>query len=183
MRNRGIRWTEIRQNPCGADRKDVEAALIQKSIYESGVAAHQKRYAATVFGKEDALKVLDEDIAKLKAERKQKSDALQNWLFRRFDMLNARGERRNLISIFADTVQRVPPAGAGECCAPKLCNTPICTICAPLCMAEFWWGRSPKAEIRHHLHYYPACQGKCKPILAHALQGLGRRTQSIGCGG
>jgi tRNA pseudouridine32 synthase/23S rRNA pseudouridine746 synthase len=161
------------KNPCGADRKDVEAALIRESQFmKAELRRIKKRYAATVSEKEDALKVLDEDIAKLKAERKQKSDALQNWLFRHFDMLNARGERRNLISIFADTVQRVPPAGAGECCAPKLLQYAYLHNMRPLCMAEFWWGESPKAEIRHHLHYYPACQGKCKPILAHTLQGL-----------
>ena len=34
-------------------------------------------------------------------------------------------------------------------------------------MAEFWWGDSPKAEIRHHGYYYPACKGKCEPILKH----------------
>ena len=26
-------------------------------------------------------------------------------------------------------------------------------------------GESPKEEIRHHLQFYPACNGKCKPIL------------------
>ena len=39
-------------------------------------------------------------------------------------------------------------------------------------MAEFWWGDSPKNEIRRHGCYYPACKGKCEPILKHMLQGL-----------
>lgn len=39
-------------------------------------------------------------------------------------------------------------------------------------MAEFWWGDSPKNEIRHHGYYYPSCKGKCEPILQHMLQGL-----------
>lgn len=39
-------------------------------------------------------------------------------------------------------------------------------------MAEFWWGASPKSEVRKHGHYYPACRGKCEPILSHMLQGL-----------
>lgn len=39
-------------------------------------------------------------------------------------------------------------------------------------MAEFWWGNSPKREIRHHGYFYPACKGKCEPILKHMLQGL-----------
>lgn len=36
-------------------------------------------------------------------------------------------------------------------------------------MAMFWWGESPKEEIRHHLNFYPACNGKCKPILQWML--------------
>jgi tRNA pseudouridine32 synthase/23S rRNA pseudouridine746 synthase len=39
-------------------------------------------------------------------------------------------------------------------------------------MAEFWWGPSPKSEIRHHGQFYPACRGKCKPVLTWMLQGL-----------
>jgi tRNA pseudouridine32 synthase / 23S rRNA pseudouridine746 synthase len=39
-------------------------------------------------------------------------------------------------------------------------------------MAEFWWGVSPKSEIRKHGQFYPACRGKCEPILAHMLDGL-----------
>ena len=87
-------------------------------------------------------------------------------------MLNARGERRDLTSIFAATPQRVPPSGAGDCCAPKLLQYAYLHGLHPVCMAEFWWGKSPKTEIRHHLHYYPACRSKCKPILTHMLQGL-----------
>jgi tRNA pseudouridine32 synthase/23S rRNA pseudouridine746 synthase len=39
-------------------------------------------------------------------------------------------------------------------------------------MGEFWWGASPKTEIRRHKHFYPACGGRCKPILAHMLIGI-----------
>ena len=39
-------------------------------------------------------------------------------------------------------------------------------------MAEFWWGAAPKSEIRQHKQFYPACAGKCKPILAHMLEGM-----------
>ena len=97
---------------------------------------------------------------------------LQNWLFSQFRMLNAKGECRSLCDIFADTVSRIPPSGAGECCAPKLLQYAYAHGMRPVCMAEFWWGASPKTEIRRHLSYYPACSGKCKPILSHMLQGL-----------
>ena len=39
-------------------------------------------------------------------------------------------------------------------------------------MAEFWWGRPPGSEVRKHGYFYPACKGKCEPILAHMLKGL-----------
>lgn len=39
-------------------------------------------------------------------------------------------------------------------------------------MAEFWWGKSPKSEIRKHGSFYPSCRGKCEPILGHMLEGL-----------
>ena len=115
---------------------------------------------------------LDNRIATLRQERKEKSDRLQQWLFDQYSMLNARGERCDLTSIFAATPQRVPPSGAGDCCAPKLLQYAYLHGLHPVCMAEFWWGKSPKTEIRHHLHYYPACRSKCKPILTHMLQGL-----------
>ena len=39
-------------------------------------------------------------------------------------------------------------------------------------MAEFWWGISPNSAIRKHKNFYPACQGRCKPILNHMLEGV-----------
>ncbi len=111
-------------------------------------------------------------IQSLKTERKKRSATLQQKLFEQFEMLNARGEKKNLCAIFAPTTQKIPPAGAGECAAPKLLQYAYLHQLRPVAMAEFWWGISPKAEIRRHGYYYPACQGKCGPILGHMLQGL-----------
>lgn len=111
-------------------------------------------------------------IEALKNERKSRSATLQQQLFEQFRLLNARGEVKDLCSIFAHTVHKIPPAGAGECAAPKLLQYAYFHHYRPVAMAEFWWGNSPKAEIRHHGHYYPACKGKCEPILGHMLQGL-----------
>lgn len=111
-------------------------------------------------------------IEALKNERKSRSATLQQQLFEQFRLLNARGEVKDLCSIFAHTVHKIPPAGAGECAAPKLLQYAYSHHYRPVAMAEFWWGNSPKAEIRHHGHYYPACKGKCEPILGHMLQGL-----------
>ena len=87
-------------------------------------------------------------------------------------MLNARGEIKDLCTIFEQTVHKTPPAGAGECALPKLLQYAYLHQLKPLAMAEFWWGNSPKTEVRHHGYYYPSCKGKCEPILQHMLQGL-----------
>jgi tRNA pseudouridine32 synthase/23S rRNA pseudouridine746 synthase len=42
----------------------------------------------------------------------------------------------------------------------------------PIAMAEFWYGDSPKGEVRKHGQFYPACVGRCGPILGFMLQGL-----------
>lgn len=114
----------------------------------------------------------EERVATLRRQRREKSDALQQWLFRQYRMLNANGEERDLIDIFDKTINAMPPAGSGDCCAPKLLQYAYANGLEPVCMAEFWWGDSPKQEIRHHLHYYPACRSKCLPILTHMLCGL-----------
>ena len=111
-------------------------------------------------------------LKSLQRKRKQMSDDLQRWLFAAYRMLNAKGEERDLIDIFREYTHAMPPAGAGDCCAPKLLQYAYQHRLRPVCMAEFWWGESPASEIRHHLHYYPACRSKCLPILTHMLKGL-----------
>ena len=113
-----------------------------------------------------------EIIEALKEERKQRSIALQQWIFEQFRLRNARGEEQDIYSIFTQTAHRNPPAGTGECAAPKLLQYAYQNNLQPLAMAEFWWGDSPKGEIRRHGHYYPACRHKCEPILNFMLQGM-----------
>ena len=111
---------------------------------------------------------------------KQMSQDLQLWLFRQYRMLNARGQERDLVEIWQDyhpssRIRKkypLPPGGTGDCCAPKLLQYAYQHGLKPVCMAEFWWGPSPKSEIRHHGEFYPACRGKCKPVLTWMLQGL-----------
>ena len=113
-------------------------------------------------------------------ERRQHSQELQQWLFHQYMLLNARGEVRDLVEVWRDyhcspRIQRrypLPPGGTGDCCAPKLLQEAYRRGLKPVCMAEFWWGPSPKSEVRHHGQFYPACRGKCKPVLAWMLQGL-----------
>ena len=114
------------------------------------------------------------------SEHKQMSQELQLWLFRQYRMLNAHGEEKDLVDIWQDyhsspRIQKrfpLPPGGTGDCCAPKLLQYAYQHHLKPVCMAEFWWGESPKSEIRHHGQFYPACRGKCKPVLTWMMQGL-----------
>lgn len=121
---------------------------------------------------EQKVKAFDTEILQLKQERKTRSAALQLWLFKQFDMLNAKGEHKDLCEIFKDTPQGLPPAGAGECALPKLLQYAYLYGLQPLSMGEFWCGMSPKDEIRHDGYFYPSCKGKCEPILKHMLVGL-----------
>ena len=118
----------------------------------------------------------------LKHERKTRSADLQLRLFRQFRLLNYRGEVKDLCEIFADTVQRIPPAGAGECAAPKLLQYAYLHGWKPLAMAEFWWGAPSQTEVRQQGCYYPSCTGKCGPILRHMLQGLDVEDNPLGQG-
>ena len=118
---------------------------------------------------ETSLRAKQEEIACLQKERQERSQALQQWLFRQFRFLNAQGEEKALPELFAPAI---PPAGAGECCAPRLLQAAYKEGLQPLCMAEFWVGASPADELRLDGHYYPACRSKCRPILRHMLCGL-----------
>lgn len=147
--------------------------LIRESQFQKAELKRQKQYWKDHLASlQTEVEVFETEIERLKAERKIRSAALQQWLFKQFRMLNARGEERDLCNLFKDTVQKTPPAGAGECAAPKLLQYAYRNGWQPLAMAEFWWGDSPKNEIRRHGYYYPACKGKCGPILKHMLQGL-----------
>jgi len=114
----------------------------------------------------------EEYIQSLKEERKNRSIALQQWIFHQFILLNAKGEQQDIHQIFETYAHRLPPAGTGECAAPKLLQHAYRNGLQPLAMAEFWWGNSPKGEIRRNGHYYPSCRHKCEPLLAFMLQGL-----------
>lgn len=138
----------------------AEYRRLEESV-RSGVALQKGKVAG-----------FEVEIEKLKIERKNRSAILQQQLFDEFKMLNSHGESKGLCSIFEHTAQKLPPAGAGECAAPKLLQYAYKNGLYPIAMAEFWWGNSPKGEVRRHGEYYPSCSGKCKPILEYMLQGV-----------
>jgi len=103
----------------------------------------------------------------LRHERKVRSQALQDWIFRQFVMLNKKGEAKDLTQIFLEARHCAPPSGAGECAAPKLLQQAFIHHWRPIAMAEFWWGGN--SADRRCGHFYPACEEKCRPILNYML--------------
>lgn len=153
--------------------ENEQVAMIRESQYQKAEFKRLERYWKEQISEiKTELESFSSQIEALKAERRNRSAALQQKLFQQFNFLNAKGETKNLCAIFEETVQKTPPAGAGECAAPKLLQYAYLSGLSPIAMAEFWWGESPKTDIRHHGYYYPSCRGKCEPILRHILQGL-----------
>ena len=148
---------------------ETEEMIRESQFQKAELRRIKKRWSEHITKTEALLQPLNDELLQLKQERKQRSDALQHWLFDHFLMLNNKGQTRSLTEIFSTLPQGVPPSGSGECCAPKLLQYAYKHHLRPLSMAEFWQGNSPKMEIRHHNHYYPACRGKCKPILEWML--------------
>ena len=147
----------------------MEPEMIRQSQFQKAQFKRlQQEWNQRIDADEASMRALQQQIGELQQERHNRSIALQQWLFRQFSFLNAKGESKNLTELFAST----PPSGAGECCAPRLLQAAYKEGLQPLCMAEFWVGDSPRDELRKEGHFYPACNSRCKPILSHMLQGL-----------
>ena len=179
---------------------ETKQALIKESQFMKAEFRRLKKSLAEKTTLETEYDEYQENMSQLKRLRKQLSDALQQWLFSQFKMLNPYGESKDLLEIFRDAAfmdgtqakatkesamtqrtsfKMIPPAGSGECCEPKLLQYAYEHGYKPLQMAMFWWGESPKEEIRHHLQFYPACNGKCKPILHWMLPGTEKRRYDL----
>lgn len=153
-------------------------ALLEEELARQSVSRHfalkdlTRAWNARIAADREALDDLLHAITRLKNLRRAYSNYLQHRIFSQYRFLDANGVTRDLPDIFADTVFKVPPAGAGECAAPKLFQYAYRNGYRPVALAEFWWGQSPQSAIRRHGNYYPACRGKCEPILGHMLRGL-----------
>ena len=132
----------------------------------------KKKWKEQLAGVENSVGVFQDEIDALKEERKNRSSALQDDIFERFYFVNKALEKRSVGSIFKHTAEGKPTAGAGECAAPKLLQYAFLHGLEPIALAEFWWGQPPKTEVRMHGQFYPACRGKCEPILGHMLLGM-----------
>lgn len=172
VKARKVRRDTMRREQLQMDDA-TKAMLIRESQHDKAQLRRlTKSCEASVAEHQEALDVLEREIEALKRERREGSDALQRWLFDQYVMLNAKGMRRTLIDIFARFNGTLPPAGAGDCCAPKLLQFAYAHNLRPVSLAEFWLGAPPPTEVRRHLQFYPPCRSKCYPILQFMLQGL-----------
>ncbi len=177
---RDIRRQQGSETLSATDFEVLTAELNQESshyFYQlKDLERSWKRQIAVI---QEQLEPFQSEIKTLKEARKNKSKALQQQLFENYTFLNQNGETKSLFDIFSNkdiegniTEGVIPPSGAGECAAPKLLQYAFLHQLKPIALAEFWWGQSPSSEIRKHGHFYPACKGKCEPILAHMLEGI-----------
>jgi len=115
------------------------------------------------------LHAYEQQLEQIRSQRTEKSRQLHRQVFASYVLQSHLQEQQPLTAFFADST---PPAGSGDCAGPKLIHYALKHHMQPLALAEFWWGASPATGIRHHGHFYPACRGKCLPILPFMLRGL-----------
>jgi len=164
---------ELKQRLNEADYAIAETDIINQSLADKRQLKHLTDQWAQILAElQTQLGVFESEIEPLKNERKERSADLQQQIFEQYSFLNKAGQTKSLQEIFRETPFGKPPAGSGECAMPKLLHYAFANHYHPLAMAEFWWGASPKSEIRKHGQFYPSCTGKCKPILAHMLEGI-----------
>ncbi len=155
------------------DFQALDEALIEESKRDHYVLRDLKKYWKQRLEQlQTQIEPIIEEIQTWKETRKRKSSALQQQIFDHYFFLNRLGQQKSLADIFQRNAATSPPAGAGECSAPKLLQYAFLHNLKPVAMAEFWWGESPVGEVRKHGQFYPACRGKCEPILGHMLEGM-----------
>lgn len=163
---------DTRKASGNADGEEIEAMIRQSQFEKAELRRLKKRAEAELKPFAEILEKAKAHLEALKEKRRSDSEKLQNWLFENFKLLNYCGHTRNLKEIFAHTTPGIPPSGAGECCAPKLLQAAYLRGLQPLHIAEYWYGKPKDGEIRRHGEHYPACRGKCLPVLGWMLQGL-----------
>ncbi len=169
LTSRALRRT-LRQEEC--DEQTMQRLSAESQQQKGLLRRKELQFRELRTPLEQIIESYNAQIEQLTTERQQRSAALQNLTFSTFEPLNSLGERSNLLTIFNNYNRSTPPAGSGECAAPKLLHYAFAQGLRPVAMGEFWWGRSTSGQVRRHGHYYPACRGKCHPILTYMLQGL-----------
>jgi len=161
-----------------------QAASLSDEAFQTAMRAlalasqHQKRTMLGLkkhwFEKIQAVQIqldhFQHEITQLNDMRTASSRQLHQQIFSTYQLHNALGECQTITQFFNDEL--LPAAGTGDCAGPKLLHFAHQHHLKPIAMAEFWWGKSPAAGVRHHGQFYPACRGKCHPIIPFMLRGL-----------
>lgn len=169
---------KIRREKAEEDLNEEDFIFFNEKLAEESIQGQleykylSKKLKEDLLIEQNKLEAFTSKIAKLKKERKTKSAGLQQRIFESYQFLNQEKISKKLTEIFPLYKEQKPPAGSGDCSAPKLLQYAFSNNLKPIAMGEFWWGISPKTEIRKHKLFYPACGGRCKPILAHMLEGI-----------
>lgn len=158
-----------KRRECGDDNSLL---ILESQRDKADLQRLKKHYKYLINDAEQRVNTIVKEIKALQDERKMRSAKLQMKLFQQYSLLNAKGQSKDICDIFNECNQSIPPAGAGECAAPKMLQFAYLNRLQPIAMAEFWWGNSPKGEVRRHGNFYPSCISKCKPILLYMMQGL-----------
>lgn len=145
---------------------------LESKLEQLAYKNEKKNRSAALTSLEERYVFFEKDIKKLKEQRAEKSKKIQDAVFKTSSFLNFKGETESLMSLFKDTYTVTPPAGAGECSAPRLLQCCYKLGLKPITFTEFWWGAAPKKQLRNHNTHYAACRGKCEPILNHMLKGI-----------
>jgi tRNA pseudouridine32 synthase/23S rRNA pseudouridine746 synthase len=171
-KNRQLKRVAANQDDSLAYRQLIEE-LKEESIHQQ-IQFKQQHYLKkeALDQLEETLQQFEKQLSQLREKRAAMSADIQSRIFQSYTFLNVANQQKSLLDIFKDTPFKTPPAGAGECAAPKLLQYAFLNQLKPIAMAEFWWGMSPDSEVKVHQEYYPACRGKCEPILSHMLNGI-----------
>ncbi len=170
---RKIKRGQAKESLTDDDLAQCFKQLAKESVYDKNQLRELKQYWCDLIAQEQQkLTVLTDDINAIKSKRKKLSTRLQKKLFKQYRLLNSAGVEKDLMELFQHALYPIPPAGTGDCAAPKLLQYAFGHKLKPLAMAEFWWGQAPKSAIRQHKKFYGACSGKCQPILKHMLEGI-----------
>jgi hypothetical protein len=108
------------------------------------------------------------DRQELIYKRKRLSQNLMKDIHELYRVHNFRSEVRPLTNFFKNGI----PAGAGDCCGPKLLNEAAIMNLIPQSLAEIFWGETNLAGTRIQGGFYGPCREKCLPLLGFMLCGI-----------
>jgi tRNA pseudouridine32 synthase/23S rRNA pseudouridine746 synthase len=148
-------------------RDALLAELAQESIDQNkALQALEQHWQPHIQKAQEKLSEVESEINDLEADLATLKHEYDVQFFEQYQLFNSLGETRRLNSLFED----VPVAGTGDCVLPKLLQHAFKNQLTPLNFAEFWLGKQPDEQVRHHLNFYPVNRSRCELVLSHMLK-------------